>query len=81
MRNLVIHPTRSRRNRWTREQWTEAHILAVHFLELAVLAYVGTASGITRASAATAGLGTPRMSRGPAAEPPNGDLDPMERGR
>lgn len=40
MRNHVIHPTRSRRNRWTREQWTEARILAVHFLELAVLAYV-----------------------------------------
>ena len=41
MRNHVIHPTRSRRNRWSREQWTEARILAVHFLELAVLAYVG----------------------------------------
>lgn len=41
MRNHVIHPTRSRRNRWSHEQWTEARILAVHFLELALLAYVG----------------------------------------
>jgi hypothetical protein len=41
MRNHVIHPTRSKRNKWTREQWTEARILAVHFLELALLAYVG----------------------------------------
>lgn len=40
MRNHVIHPTRDRRNRWSHEQWTEARILAVHFLELAVLAYV-----------------------------------------
>jgi hypothetical protein len=41
MRNHVIHPTRDRRNRWSYQQWTEARILAVHFLELALLAYVG----------------------------------------
>lgn len=41
LRNHVMHPTRSRRTRWSAYQWAEAHILATHFLELALLAYVG----------------------------------------
>jgi len=36
-----MHPTRAKRTKWSGYQWTEAHILAVHFLELALLAYVG----------------------------------------
>jgi hypothetical protein len=41
MRNDVIHPTRMKRTKWSFYQWSEAHSLAVHFLELALLAYVG----------------------------------------
>lgn len=41
MRNHVIHPTRQKRTRWSAYEWTEARTLAVHFLELALLAYVG----------------------------------------
>jgi len=41
MRNDVIHPTRTKRTKWSAYQWAEAHGLAVHFLELALLAYVG----------------------------------------
>ena len=41
MRNDVMHPTRTKRTKWSAYQWSEAHILAVHFLELALLAYVG----------------------------------------
>jgi hypothetical protein len=41
MRNDVIHPTRKKRTKWSYYQWAEAHSLAVHFLELALLAYVG----------------------------------------
>jgi hypothetical protein len=41
MRNDVIHPTRTKRTKWSAYQWAEAHNLAVHFLELALLAYVG----------------------------------------
>jgi hypothetical protein len=40
MRNDVIHPTRTKRTKWSAYQWAEAHGLAVHFLELALLAYV-----------------------------------------
>ena len=41
MRNDVMHPTRTKRMKWSPYQWSEAHSLAVHFLELALLAYVG----------------------------------------
>jgi hypothetical protein len=41
MRNHVIHPTREKRTRWSAYEWTEARTLAVHFLELALLTYVG----------------------------------------
>lgn len=41
MRNDVIHPTRTKRTKWSAYQWAEAHSLAVHFLELALLAYIG----------------------------------------
>jgi hypothetical protein len=41
MRNDVMHPTRTKRTKWSGYQWSEAHSLAVHFLELALLAYVG----------------------------------------
>jgi hypothetical protein len=41
MRNDVMHPTRTKRMKWSFYQWSEAHSLAVHFLELALLAYVG----------------------------------------
>lgn len=41
MRNDVIHPTRSKRTKRSGYQWAEAHMLAIHFLELALLAYVG----------------------------------------
>jgi hypothetical protein len=41
LRNHVMHPTRSKRTKWSAYQWAEAHILATHFLELALLAYVG----------------------------------------
>ena len=41
MRNDVIHPTRTKRTKWSAYQWAEAHNLAVHFLELALLAYIG----------------------------------------
>jgi hypothetical protein len=41
MRNDVVHPTRSKRLKWSYYEWAEAHSLAVHFLELALLAYVG----------------------------------------
>jgi hypothetical protein len=41
MRNDVMHPTRTKRTKWSFYQWSEAHSLAVHFLELALLAYVG----------------------------------------
>jgi len=41
LRNDVIHPTRSKRTTWSAYQWAEGHSLAVHFLELALLAYVG----------------------------------------
>ena len=46
MRNDVMHPTRTKRTKWSFYQWTEAHSLAVHFLELALLAYVGYRGGI-----------------------------------
>jgi len=36
-----MHPTRTKRTKWSFYQWSEAHSLAVHFLELALLAYVG----------------------------------------
>jgi hypothetical protein len=35
MRNDVIHPTREKRMKRSFYQWSEAHSLAVHFLELA----------------------------------------------
>ena len=41
MRNDVIHPTRTKRTKWSVYQWAEAHGLAVHFLEMALLAYIG----------------------------------------
>jgi len=41
MRNDVMHPTRKKRTKWSFYQWSEAHSLAVHFLELALLAYAG----------------------------------------
>jgi hypothetical protein len=41
MRNDVVHPTRHKRSKCSAYQWTEAHSLTVHFLELALLAYVG----------------------------------------
>ena len=41
MRNDVMHPTRTKRTKWSFYQWSEAHSLAVHFPELALLAYVG----------------------------------------
>lgn len=41
MRNEVMHPSRNKRLKWTYEEWIEAHELAAHFLELALLAYVG----------------------------------------
>ena len=41
MRNHVVHPTREKRTKWAPYQWTEARVMAVHFLELALLAYVG----------------------------------------
>lgn len=41
MRNEVMHPSRNKRLKWTFEEWIEAHELATHFLELALLAYVG----------------------------------------
>jgi hypothetical protein len=41
MRNDVMHPTRTKRTKWSFYQWSEAQSLAVHFLELALLAYVG----------------------------------------
>ena len=34
-------PTRTKRTKWSFYQWSEAHSLAVHFLELALLAHVG----------------------------------------
>ena len=40
MRNDVVHPTRKKRTKLSYYQWAEAHSLAVHFLELALLAYV-----------------------------------------
>lgn len=41
MRNDVMHPARTKRTGWPAYQWPGAHSLAVHFLELALLAYVG----------------------------------------
>jgi hypothetical protein len=41
MRNDVVHPTRKKREKWSSYEWTEACVTAVHFLELALLAYVG----------------------------------------
>ena len=41
VRNDVIHPTRTKRTKWSIYQWAEAHSLAVHFLEMALLAYIG----------------------------------------
>jgi hypothetical protein len=41
LRNDVIHPTRSKRTTWSAYQWAEGRSLAVHFLELALLAYIG----------------------------------------
>jgi hypothetical protein len=41
LRNDVIHPTRSKRTTWSAYQWAEGYGLAVHFLELALLAYIG----------------------------------------
>lgn len=41
MRNEVMHPSRNKRLKWTFEEWIEAHELAAHYLELALLAYVG----------------------------------------
>jgi hypothetical protein len=38
MRNDVMHPTRTKRTKCSFYQWSEAHSLAVHFLELALLA-------------------------------------------
>ncbi len=45
MRNDVVHPTRDKRIRWSAYQWAEARGLAVHFVELALLAYVGYRQG------------------------------------
>jgi len=36
-----MHPTRGKRAKWTSYEWPEVHTLAVHFLELALLDYVG----------------------------------------
>jgi hypothetical protein len=33
-----MHPTRTKRTKCSFYQWSEAHSLAVHFLELALLA-------------------------------------------
>jgi len=41
MRNDVVHPTPARRRKWSTYQWAEARMLAVHYLELAMLCYVG----------------------------------------
>lgn len=41
LRNDVIHPTQTKRTKWSAYQWTEAHNLAIHFLEMALLAYIG----------------------------------------
>lgn len=41
MRNDVVHPTRVKAGAWSPYEWSEANSLAVHFLELALLAYVG----------------------------------------
>jgi hypothetical protein len=41
LRNNVVHPTRDKRQRWTPYQWAEARMLCTHFLELALLCYVG----------------------------------------
>ncbi len=41
MRNDVTHPTRAKRTKWSAYQWAEAHNLVIHFLELALLAYIG----------------------------------------
>jgi hypothetical protein len=41
MRNDVVHPTPARQRKWSTYQWAEARMLAVHYLELAMLCYVG----------------------------------------
>jgi hypothetical protein len=41
LRNDVIHPTRTKRTKWSAYQRAEAQNLAVHFLEMALLAYIG----------------------------------------
>jgi hypothetical protein len=41
MRNDILHPTSKKRISWSYEEWVEAYLLAVHFLELSILAYIG----------------------------------------
>jgi hypothetical protein len=57
-----------KRTKWSFYQWSEAHSLAVHFLELALLAYVGYRGRYHPESLPTAGSDTPKMSPGLAAE-------------
>ena len=52
MRNDVVHPTRDTRTNWLYQESTEAHELSLHFLELALLAYVGYRGNIHPRTAA-----------------------------